>query len=179
MSEKLSIGMKAPDFNFITAWNAENNFYKNISGKKNILIFLRYYGCTACQLQILKLVKNYERFKEKDIQLFVVLQSAPETIREQDNKGEMPFTIICDPSQELYKLYNTSAAKNMLGLGSLNLLKKVEEAKKLGLAHGKYEGNELQLPATFVMDEEGIIKFVHYGQDAGDVPDIDELLKLI
>lgn len=179
MSEKLSVGMKGPDFNFITAWNAENNFYKNISGKKNILIFLRYYGCTACQLQILKLVKNYERFKEIDIQLFVVLQSAPETIREQDNKGEIPFTIICDSAQEVYKLYNTSVAKDMSELGSPNLLKKVEEAKKLGLTHGKYEGNELQLPATFVIDEEGIIKFLHYGQDAGDVPEIDDLLKLI
>ncbi|WP_186429520.1 peroxiredoxin-like family protein [Clostridium sp. BSD9I1] len=179
MSEKLSIGMKAPDFNFMTAWNLENNFYDSTSGKRNILFFLRYYGCTVCQLQILKFIKNYERFKEKDTQLFVVLQSEPETIREQDSKGDIPFAIICDPSQELYKLYNTSAAKNMLGLGSFNLFKKVEEAKKLGLTHGKYEGNELQLPATFVIDEEGIIKFVHYGQDAGDVPDIDELLKLI
>lgn len=178
MSKKLSIGMKVPDFNFTTAWNAEDNFYKNISGKKNILIFLRYYGCTVCQLQILKLVKNYERFKEKNIQLFVVLQSEPETIREQDSKVEIPFTIICDPTQEVYKLYNTSAAKDMSGLGSPNLLKKVEEAKKLGLTHGKYEGNELQLPATFVIDEEGVIKFSHYGQDAGDVPEIDELLKL-
>lgn len=179
MSEKLSIGMKAPNFNFITAWNSENNFYENISGKKNIMIFLRYYGCTVCQLQILKLVKNYERFKEKDIQLFVVLQSEPETIREQDSKEEIPFTIICDTAQEVYKLYNTSVAKDMSELGSPNLLKKVEEAKKLGLAHGKYEGNELQLPATFVIDEEGIIKFLHYGQDAGDVPEIDDLLELI
>lgn len=52
MQENLAIGMKTPDFNFMTPWKNENNFYDCMEGKKNFLIFLRYIGCTTCQLEI-------------------------------------------------------------------------------------------------------------------------------
>lgn len=39
MQENLAIGMKTPDFNFMTPWKNENNFYDCMEGKKNFLIF--------------------------------------------------------------------------------------------------------------------------------------------
>ena len=48
-----------------------------------------------------------------------------------------------------------------------------------GYKHGACEGNELQLPAAFVVDKEGRISYAHYGKSAGDTPDVRSLAELL
>ena len=50
------------------------------------------------------------------------------------------------------------------------------EAKKLGLEHGAYEGNELQLPAVFLLDRGMNVVYAHRAKNAGDMPEIADLL---
>jgi len=175
----MKVGMKAPDFDFITPWKEENNFYNCIEGKKSFLIFLRYYGCRTCQLEMLNLIDDCQKFTDKGAQLFVVLQSDPKVIRDQVKEEEIPFTIICDTYQSFYKKYDVKAAEKAPDQLSAGLLKKIEQAEKIGLVHGAYEGNELQLPATFLINSNKEIEFVYYGKDSADVPDNDELLALL
>ena len=52
---------------------------------------------------------------------------------------------------------------------------KMKQAKSAGLEHGKYEGDELQLPAVFVLDRERTVTHAHYGKKVSDVPDADTL----
>ncbi|KIL42275.1 hypothetical protein SD70_01730 [Gordoniibacillus kamchatkensis] len=175
---KLSVGAKAHDFDYSTAWSSGLRFYDQLEGRQNILLFLRYYGCTVCQLQIAKLIEGYGQFIENNVKVFVVLQSPPETIREQVNQEDIPFTIICDPLQSLYRLYDVGAAGSKEELGSPALMEKLEEIRIRGIQHGKYEGNEMQLPAAFIINEGGVIQYVHYGTDAGDVPSVEQLIAL-
>ena len=58
-------------------------------------------------------------------------------------------------------------------------LKKIQAAKKLGLEHGEYEGNEDQLPAAFVIEPDLTVTYAHYAKTAGDIPDVDEFAKLL
>ena len=62
---------------------------------------------------------------------------------------------------------------------ALKSFKKILNAEKRGLKHGKYGGNELQLPVSFLIGKKGIIQFVHYGRDAEDVPKIDKMVAMI
>ena len=48
-----------------------------------------------------------------------------------------------------------------------------------GYKHGACEGNELQLPAAFVVDKERCISYAHYGKSAGDTPDVRSLAELL
>jgi peroxiredoxin len=59
------------------------------------------------------------------------------------------------------------------------LLKKIEQARSKGFKHGTYEGNELQLPATFLINSQKKIEFVYYGKDYADIPDHNELVALL
>ena len=47
------------------------------------------------------------------------------------------------------------------------------------MKHGDYEGEELQLPALFIVDNEMNVTFAHYGKAAGDVPDIEKIAELL
>jgi len=42
-------------------------------------------------------------------------------------------------------------------------VERVAEARKQGIQHGAYEGNERQSPADFIVSKEGRIELAHYG----------------
>ncbi|MFV0255325.1 MAG: redoxin domain-containing protein [Erysipelotrichaceae bacterium] len=173
----LKIGDKFENFKFNTPFESNLDFEQEVKNKKTFVVFLRYYGCTLCQLDLLEYRKNLERFKQADINLYIVLQSDPEVISSQVSKTEMPLNIICDPQQVLYKKYQIKPAKTKLQLVSAKALKKIQKAKKLNLEHGKYEGEELQLPAMFMI-KDGIVSFAHYAKNLTDLPSIDEMLEM-
>ena len=62
---------------------------------------------------------------------------------------------------------------------SARLQEKIQEARSLGIQHGKFEGNEAQSPATFVLDPDKTIRYVWYGVESIDVPSSQELLRIL
>lgn len=173
----LEKGMTAPSFTFQTAWKSGLNLEQSLTGGKIALYFLRYYGCPLCQLEIHNLILDHHKFEEKGLHVFVVLQSAPETLRNEIKENEIPFAIICDPDQSLYELYDVRALNNESEIKpSPALLSKVEQAKALNIEHGLSEGNELQLPAVFIINSDKKIEYAYYGKDFGDLPKIDDVI---
>lgn len=174
---KLKKGDQAPDFVYDTPWEKGISLSEKIREKPTFLYFLRYYGCTLCQLEILDIIEDYNKFTEKNAQILVVLQSDPALIREQV-KEELPFDIVCDPEQKLFKLYNVRPATSMEDVLSARLFDRVKIAAEKGLKHGKYEGNELQLPALFQLDSDLTVKFAHYSKDMADLLTVDDMVEL-
>ena len=66
--------------------------------------------------------------------------------------------------------------KALLGDGLEKLQAKGAAAAEAGFSHGKYEGNEQQLPALFIVDAAGKVLTAHYARDIMDMPTIDEVL---
>ncbi|MFR2846940.1 MAG: hypothetical protein ACLTC4_07245 [Hungatella hathewayi] len=55
------------------------------------------------------------------------------------------------------------------------MLKKMGAARAAGLTHGAYEGNELQLPAIFLVEPGLTVKRAHYGTTPADLPDVSQM----
>ena len=53
-----------------------------------VLIFLRYYGCPVCQMEMAKIKQEIDLVSKKGGRVFIVLQSAPETLASLTNKGD-------------------------------------------------------------------------------------------
>ena len=178
MENKLvSFGDKAINFTYQTPYGATSTLEEKVQkADKTFLIFLRYYGCTICQLDIRAYRENYQKFLDKNAQILLILQSTPETISESITEEELRFEVACDPEGKLYELYQVGAARSKLGLASIKTIRKMQAAKKLGLEHGAYEGNELQLPAVFLLDSGMNVVYAHRAKNAGDMPEIDDLL---
>ena len=174
----LTIGTTAPDFRFQTADGSGLLSEELQKAEKTLLIFSRYLGCPFCQLDLLSYCEEYARFREKNAQILLVLQSSPETLRQQTLAKEVPFLLISDPQQELYHLYEVKPAASMLKMLRLNgkLLKKASALMKRKLKHGAYEGNEQQLPALFIIGKDGTVEVAHYARSMGDMPTVDEVL---
>jgi len=172
-------GNELRDFTYDTPWKTDQDYSTLVSGKKNYLIFLRYYGCTLCQLDLKRLIDRMSEFTEKDTLVSVVLQSDPALIHQQVKESEIPFNLICDPAQKLFQQYYVASGRSIRDSIGRSTLDKIKTANTLGLIHGAYEGNELQYPAVILFNEHGIAEYVHYGKELGDVPSIDEMLAKI
>lgn len=177
---KLQVGEQMPDFKFVTPFETGRSLDETVkAAPKTAVLFLRYYGCTLCQYDIHQMAVNYDRISAGGGQILVVLQSEPETISGQMKKDDLPFDIICDPDQVLYKEFDIQPASSMASMVDAKAMLKLARVTASGLKHGKYEGNEQQLPAAFVMDSQRRLSYVRYAKTIADMPNVDELVQLL
>lgn len=66
-------------------------------------------------------------------------------------KNNLPFVGIPDPDQAVLKLYGQEVSILKLG----------------------------RMPALFVIDKKGVIRFAHYGQSMSDIPSSDTVLEIL
>lgn len=178
---KLEPGQIMPDFEYVTPFSGEHTLAQTAAkAPKTALVFLRYWGCPLCQYDIHLLAQAHESITAHGGQLFVVLQSDPAGLAEQlGAPDKLPFSIICDPEQKLYKDFCIEPAASMAKMADLKMVGKIVRATKMGIKHGAYEGDEQQLPAAFVVDGERKVLYAHYARSVSDMPDAAELARLL
>ncbi len=177
---QLKTGDRMPDFTFCTPFEEGRSLYETIArAPKTALLFLRYYGCTLCQYDIHQFKVHYDEITAAGGQLLVVLQSDPAGLAGQMTPEDLPFELVCDPQAALYRQFEIRPAGSMEELADAKAVEKIAAAKAAGMSHGAYEGEELQLPAAFVMDREGMLLYAHYGKTAADLPDVAQLAQLL
>ncbi|MDP2855264.1 MAG: peroxiredoxin-like family protein [Smithellaceae bacterium] len=171
MYSKMTIGDKAPDFKFQTPWDDEANFYDAVGNHPAVLFFLRYYGCPVCRMEMAIIKQEIDLVRQKRGRVFVVLQSAPETIASLIKRDDFPFTIICDAQGKVFKRYGVEAGGLIRYLHPAGLFAAIKAIGR-GFRHGKFEGKETQLPAAFAMTAEKVVTYAHYGKNIGDIPSL-------
>lgn len=177
---QLKTGSLLPEFRYDTPFENDLAIAHMVSkAEKTAIIFLRYYGCPTCQLDMHNISQNYNEIVGENGQIVVVLQSSVENLKKLITKDTFPFPIICDPQQELYKQFGIDRAASMVKMMDAKSVAKVLKATAKGIKHGAYEGEELQLPACFVVDKNLKLVHCHYGRSIGDVPTNEELKTLL
>ncbi len=176
---KIAVGNTFPNYTVDTVYNREVSLKDILGENKTALIFLRYEGCTLCRYEMMLMKNEYDKIIEVGGKILVVLQSDPDRLNKELEKDCYPFEIICDPSQKLYAELEIKVAKakeEMIGPGSMEKLKKVQES---GLVHGEYEGEEMQLPAAFIVDKDMTVSYAHYATNITDMPIVEEIISLL
>lgn len=180
---RLNAGDKMPNFTFNTGYRTNVTMDSVLKGKTVIWV-LRYMGCTVCRYDCKLIADRYNEFQAKGAQVFVLMQSDQEHIQNdlKNTNAWLPFEIISDPELAIYKALDIKPAKDMQELGGPNievLKAKGAAANAAGFSHGDYEGDELQLPAMFILDENGVVTYAHYATNIVDMPTVDELLAML
>ena len=178
--DRVEAGDVVEDVTFNTAWDKNVSLKQASQGKKKVLSFLRYYGCPTCRLDMEDYKKNIEKFAAQNADVYCVLQSTPETLKEEHvAKDSYPFTLILDPEQKLYKQFAVLPALVKEQLVTPKDMPKLRASSAAGFQHGKSEGEEYQLQAVILLDENNKVTFAHYGTSLSDVPDAETVAKLL
>lgn len=173
---RLFKGDKMPNFDVITMKSEKTTLFHLADGKPTIMLTLRHIGCPLTRLDVQEFCDNYDKFLEKEINVILVLQSSPVIVMEVMEGVEVPFPIICDEKQEIYKKLQISPAKTPLHFmkGSSETRVRKSLAKQKGFVTGEKEGHSLQLPAFFYFDRYRIVTECHYAEYLCDMPTIKQ-----
>lgn len=185
---RLVKGDKFPDFKVNTILGNQLNEGIAISeitgGKPTMFWFLRYMGCPPCRLDVHLLTMKKPEFDAKGVNIVVVMQSKPEIVLRDMIDKTLPFHLICDTDQALYKALELGERKP----GWRDTMTEEDKAKQrykagilneLGIVHGEYEGNEEQAPGWFYIDGDMNVIQAHYGKYTADMPLADDALARI
>ncbi|KOY84490.1 hypothetical protein AD998_21090 [bacterium 336/3] len=178
---KLIVGQTPPIFRTEDVLGNIINLTK-FKGKKIFIAFLRNTHCPLCSLHVYKLSQKAQKLKELGLEILVFYESEKKIFTYSDffKKNifnEQKFHVISDTQRIIYDLYGTEISPEK---ASFELLKKagrieqVTEANLLGIhGDGLEEGTHPDaIPADFLIDESFTIRYIHYGNDAGDNIDL-------
>ena len=182
---RLQVGDTIPNLSVTTAFGSADSLYGLIGGKNTLIWAVRYIGCPPCHLDTTMLARRWARFQAANANVVVVMQSDPQVLRDATTGEDIPFDIVCDPEMKFYQALDIRPAADMEEAGGAKigglekLMAKGKACEEMGYTHGKYEGDELQLPAVFVVDGAGKVLFAHYARYIADLPDYDAMAEFL
>jgi len=167
--QRLQVGDKTHDIYFQTPWSPRQNFYETVGDNPATLVFLRYQGCPVCQMEMAHLKREIGLFTQKETEVFVFLQSSPETVASAAKEEDWPFFIVCDPQGAIFQEYAVEPGGILKYLHPAGMIAAIKAVIQ-GFRHGKFEGKETQLPAAFAVNPMKIITYAYYGKHISDLP---------
>jgi thioredoxin-dependent peroxiredoxin len=177
IAQKLKVGEKAPNFE-VTDANGNAIKLDQLKGKKVYVAFFRYAGCPICNFRIHELIQNYDSIKSEGYNIIAIYESSNATLKDYLADTPVPFSIVGDPDLKLYKKYGVE--KSFWKTMRTPFRKQSREAMVKGseLFPEKYkrDGNRTRIHADFLIDENGLLKVVHYGKNIGDHLPVSEIL---
>jgi peroxiredoxin len=171
----LKEGSKAPTFVTMDVLGNKIKLNKILKNSNVLITFLRPIWCPICNARTHELIEYYQEMKEKGIEVIAVYPSSEEKLRNYVKDIGIPFIVIADPEEELFKLYGVerSEAKYKRVMKEEKALKAMKKGQGLFEKHGNNYGGSQNvtaaiIPADFIISQSQIIKVAHYGDFVGD-----------
>ena len=128
---KIKVGDQAPEFTLPSQDGTEISL-SDFRGKKNVVVYFYPKEDTpGCKIQACAFRDQYRVFKNSDAEVIGISGDSQQSHKQFVTKYNLPFTLLCDTSNEVRKLYNVPAT--------------------LWILPGR---------ATYVIDKEGIIRHI-------------------
>jgi len=171
----LSAGDKIEQFSFTDHIGKEWKFPDDFKESKTAIFFLRHLGCPLCKATVAELKEAAGRFEEKSVKLIVVVQSTPKRCAQVAQKQALAYPLVPDREKNLYNRFDVKRGGFKEFTAPAAFVATVRATFK-GHMHGAFEGDEFQVPASFLLSPEGEVIYAHYGKDISDFGSVDELL---
>jgi peroxiredoxin len=177
---KPELGDRAPDVRVFDAKGGQDVLSAQWASQPAVAVFLRHYGCTFCQEHALQLKADHAKFKKARARVALIGLGTPERAAWfcQD-KSLNGFACLTDPRRGAHRAFG-------LGRGSLRQVLGpqvyLQWAKAAMLPEVKTRfGHEdiFQMPGTFVIDTEGVVRYVHRNRDVADNPPNQEIFDVL
>ena len=173
-------GDPAPDVTLLESGLREVALSSYWQSRPAVAVFLRYFGCPFCQMQVVKLRDDRERLETEGAAIVLIGQGNAQEEAAFREARRVPFPILVDTNRRAYRAYGLGRGSPMqlygprVGLPFLRA-NMGRETRQRGL-HG---GSFLQMPGTFVIDTGGIVRMAHRNRTVSDNPSNDRILEVL
>lgn len=146
-------------------------------GKTVLLKFYRFAHCPICNLHIREYVRRAAELRSLGITVVTVFHSPSRKLQKSLRKLDVPFDVIADPAKSLFRQYGVESS--LRGMFSLRVWREYARAAGAGFFSRPlgHEGGVRGHPADFLIDEAGVVRIAHYGQDYADTLEVDSVIE--
>ena len=174
----LDVNVKAPDFSLIDVYDRPTSLAA-LKGKKVFIAFFRHAGCPFCNLRVHYLQKHHMELKAMGLEMIFFFESSKKVLLSSSFHKEIsPIPLISDADKTWYQAYGieNSAAKSAKS-HLTSFIQTAIKAKLNGLPmHMMAEKESINtIPAEFLIDENGIIRKIHYANSLNDRMSIEHI----
>jgi peroxiredoxin len=178
----VDLNASAPLFEIVDIFG-RNIRLRDYIGKKVFLGFFRHAGCPFCNLRVHTLSKAHQQLKEEGLEMIFFFESKkPVLLRSSFHQEVSPIPLISDPNKVWYDAYGLeeSLAKSTMGhLASFARTAIQAKLKNLPV-HMMADGESIStMPAEFLLDENLVIRGLHYSQRLDDRMRLDEIYRFV
>jgi peroxiredoxin len=171
----IQLGDKAPDFKLFNQLGQSVRLYSFLKRGPVVLTWYRGSWCPYCNMHLQYLQRNISIFKELGANLLALSPEKPDNSLNLKEKNELEFQVLTDLDNKVAKDYGIV----------FKLIDEVSNLYKntfnLNLeAYNDSGSDELPIPASYVIDQSGIIRYSYVNPDytqRAEPKDIIEALK--
>ena len=142
-----------------------------VSQKPSILVFYRGGWCPYCNRQLSDLNEIEEQLYEIGYQLLAISPDKPEKLRTTLDKNELGYTLLSDSPINVSKAFGIAFKVDQ---------ETIDRYKSIGLDLEKdsgYDHHLLPVPAVYIVNTDGIVKFNYVNPDYKERINGEVLLK--
>lgn len=110
--------------------------------------------------------------------IVAVTQGEPQQAQALCDRFQVPFPCLADPRRSSYKAFGLKRGSMVQVLGPTVMFRGLQAARK-GHFVEKVVGDAFQLPGTFIIDGDGVVRYARYAAHAADHPAIGELVEAL
>jgi len=167
----LTINVSAPTFDLIDIYGRTIHL-ESYRGRRVFIGFFRHAGCPFCNLRVHALQKEHENLKAKNLEMIFFFESKARVLLASTFHQDIsPIPLISDPEKVWYQTYGIESSAGKSAKSHLtSFIQTAIKAKLKGLPmHPMADGESINtMPAEFLLDEELIIRKIHYAKSLND-----------
>ena len=170
----LSVGESAPMFKAIDEDSNEFSLNKALIKGPVVIIFYRGYWCPVCNKHLGTLQDSLKLIEEKGAQVIAISPEKPEYLNKMADKTGAEFTLLYDEDYKIANAYDVNFKPTATQLFTYNVVL----GAKLKNTHSD-ESQRLPIPATYIVDREGIIVWRQFDPDYKNRSSVKEILNAL
>lgn len=173
----LSVGDPAPDVTLPDDRNLPTRLSELWQRQPIVLVFVRHSGCTLCFDHAVVMREAYPEIQAAGAEVVLVTMADPAGLHAFKERWQLPFVCLADPGQEAYRAYQCPRGGLLDVAGPAMWGRAIKALFRHGA--GLVHGDPMQLPGSFVIDREGILRFVHRSRHSADWAAPDQILSVL
>ena len=150
----LQPGEKAPDFS-LRATDKSLVKLSEYRGKNVVLLFFPFAFTGVCTKELCYMRDSLAQYENFDAQILAISVDSPYTLAKWKEEQQFNFPLLSDFNKTVSKKYDTIYKEFALGLKGVS--------KR----------------SAFVIDREGVLRFVEVLENAGELPDFDAIQSVL
>ena len=111
-------------------------------------------------------------------QIVAVTQGEPQQAQALCERMSAPFPCLADRERNAYRTYGLQRGNVLEVMGPATWRRGLQAARK-GHHIEKIVGDAFQMPGTFIIDRQGIVRYARYARHSGDPPPVSELVEAL